>query len=112
MATAMSSYTQNPLALAGMAWCSPPAGLKACSAAPDRTASAPTRVAPTTRAAASCMCGKTGLSGGPKPYCHRPPPRGARRTVSTYGAVWTSNSSSSVASRAASARTRSPPTIP
>src|SRR6266567_282073 len=50
-----------------MAWCSPPAGLKACSARPERTASAAASVEPATRAEASCLSGKIGLSPGPKP---------------------------------------------
>ena len=67
MATAGSSYTQKPEARSGMAWWRPPAGLKACSARPSRTAAAASTEAPTTRAEASCMSGKMGLSPGPNP---------------------------------------------
>ena len=63
-----SLYTQKPLALARMAWCRPPAMLAPCSAAPDHMARAAARVAPATRADASCMPANTGLSGVPSPY--------------------------------------------
>jgi hypothetical protein len=85
MATAGSSYTQNPEARSGMAWWRPPAGLKAWSARPERTASAATSDPPATRAEASCISGKIGLSPGPNPNGHQSPgsPAPARFTAST-----------------------------
>ncbi len=102
MAMAGSSYTQKPEARSGMAWCSPPAGLKACSAPPSSTAAAAPREAPTTRAEASCMFAKIGLSPGPNPKRHQSPasPSPARRAASMYRSVWTRPSSSSLATRA------------
>ncbi len=77
-----SLYTQKPLALARMAWCSPPAMLAAWSAAPSHTPRAAASVAPATSADASCMPGNTGLSlvPSPNPDCRWPAP--AARTAS------------------------------
>ena len=71
MATAASLYTQKPDADAGIAWCSPPVTLTACSARPSHTASAESTDPCTTRAEASCMSGNTGSSDVPRPCSGR-----------------------------------------
>ena len=91
MAAAASLYRQNPDAWSAIAWCMPPARLTAWSASPRQTASAWVTLAPTIRAAASCMPAKTGLSSVPSPWSGSASPVApARRTASMYSGVWTS----------------------
>ena len=77
-----------------MAWCRPPATLAPCSAWPVHIAAAAASVAPATSAEASCMPGKTGSSGVPRPNDGS---AAARRTASMYPGSCTSSSCSCVA---------------
>ena len=81
MATDASLNTQNPEAASRMAWCSPPAMLTACWAAPLCTCSAASTDPPVMRAAASYMPSKIGLSEVPSPW-PTAGSWGARRTAS------------------------------
>ena len=72
IASAGSSYTQNPEPRAGMAWCSPPPGWKAWLTSPRRIASIARNDPPATAADASCMPANAGVSPGPMPALERP----------------------------------------